>query len=388
MQNNDLHLKAPFPWYGGKTRWVEDVIEKFGDIGVYAEPFAGSLAVLLGSPKRQREIVCDTDGMICNAWRAIQHDPEMVAYWADYPTIHQDLTARRRYLSYWREINAESLSEDPFYFDSRAAGWWIWCISNWIGPSGDMLRLKNDSIPHVAMKPGGQGVQAQRKDIAFDKRPNIAIKPGGQGVQAQRINLGDQIPHINNKRGGQGVQAQRNDIAFDKQPHVNNKRGGQGVQAQRNDIIAMDFVGDGSRLSHWMVALSQRLSGVVVLNRDWTAALTPTPLQHTPTSPKPQVGVFLDPPYLLADRSNLYQDDTAQLNPARASYDWAVAHGDIYRVAYCCHDGDFEVPYGWIAITRTFKGIKMDVRRGRMDMIMFSPSCLDVTLPNVQLGLL
>ena len=57
--------RAPFPWYGGKRRWAASIWSKLGSPGVYAEPFAGSLAVLLH--RRQpvaREIVCDTDGLL------------------------------------------------------------------------------------------------------------------------------------------------------------------------------------------------------------------------------------------------------------------------------------------------------------------------------------
>ena len=129
-------LSAPFPWFGGKARWAADIVKRFGDIEVYAEPFAGSLAVLLASPKHQREIVCDKDGMICNAFRAIQNDPDAVARWADYPTVHQDLTARRHWLADWRDANAEQLSVDPLAYDAQAAGWWIWCVSSWIGGPG------------------------------------------------------------------------------------------------------------------------------------------------------------------------------------------------------------------------------------------------------------
>ena len=95
--------RAPFPWYGGKRRWAELIWSKLGNPGVYAEPFAGSLAVLLH--RRQpcpREIVCDLDSLLANFWRALRADPEAVAYWAAWPTIHQDLTARHLWLRQWR----------------------------------------------------------------------------------------------------------------------------------------------------------------------------------------------------------------------------------------------------------------------------------------------
>ena len=47
-------LKAPFPYFGGKLRVAAQVWERFGDAPNYVEPFAGSLAVLLGRPTEPR----------------------------------------------------------------------------------------------------------------------------------------------------------------------------------------------------------------------------------------------------------------------------------------------------------------------------------------------
>lgn len=47
-------LKAPFPWFGGKSRAAHLVWERFGAVGNYVEPFAGSLAVLGGWGGRRR----------------------------------------------------------------------------------------------------------------------------------------------------------------------------------------------------------------------------------------------------------------------------------------------------------------------------------------------
>ena len=43
-------LKAPFPWFGGKSLVADIVWQRFGDIPNYVEPFFGSGAVLLGRP--------------------------------------------------------------------------------------------------------------------------------------------------------------------------------------------------------------------------------------------------------------------------------------------------------------------------------------------------
>jgi len=43
-------IKAPFPWFGGKSRAAEIIWARFGNVPNYVEPFAGSLAVLLDPP--------------------------------------------------------------------------------------------------------------------------------------------------------------------------------------------------------------------------------------------------------------------------------------------------------------------------------------------------
>ena len=130
-------LHPPFPWFGGKRRWSKLVWEKFGDPVCYAEPFAGGMAVLLGRPptlhNRIREVVVDLDGFICNFWRAVRDEPEKVAHYADWPVIHQDLTARHKWLVDWHAGNSARLFGDPDYSDPKVAGWWVWGLCNWIG---------------------------------------------------------------------------------------------------------------------------------------------------------------------------------------------------------------------------------------------------------------
>ena len=345
--------RAPFPWSGGKRRWAELIWSKLGDPGVYAEPFAGSLAVLLH--RRQpcpREIVCDLDGLLANFWRALRADPEQVAYWAAWPTIHQDLTARHLWLRAWRSEHGHKVTADPDFYDAKVAGWWVWGLSNWIG--GGWCTAKGiDPRPLVDMHgPGGRGVQAQRG--------------GGDGMPTA------QIPFIHNAGRAQGIQAQR----FGEQ-------GNAGHHAHTGDIL------DGSRWAPWFTALAKRLERVVVLNRSWESAVTPTLLQQTPSAPQPQVGIFLDPPYLTHDRDDtIYHGDAEADAVAQAAYEWATGwlnddrpelgrRGDHYRIAYACGADHFEVPDGWHAETLSFAGIRDPERNAKQqDMVMFSPACV------------
>ena len=403
-------MDPPFPYYGSKRRLAPEIWKRLGDPVVYVEPFAGSLGCLLARPggAGPREIVCDLDGGIANFWRALIADPEAVAYWADYPTIHHDLTARHRWLREWFRKHSRTLSEDPDFSDPKVAGWWVWGISLWIG--GSWCRVDQDRQPHSGPTGGGKGVSGQNKSHQ-DKIPAFNHKPGGRGVAAQR----EGRPHVANTVGGRGVAVQGVGLR-DKhpvvQPHpagvgvstqrlaTGDKRplerlhpGGQGVSAQRITVpdqiphVASEPGGQGVSLARrarpelvtWFRAIQSRLNAVVVLNRSWESALSPTLLMHTPTSPKPSVGVLMDPPYLMGERhSELYVSDAAgdSNSVAAAAYAWAVQHGELYRVAYCCHEGDFPVPAGWSHTTRSFVGIRDDARKHRRDLVMFSPACV------------
>ena len=129
----------------------------------------------------------------------------------------------------------------------------------------------------------------------------------------------------------------------------------------------------------WFAALAERLSKVVILNRSWESAVTPSVLQQTPTSQKPVCGIFMDPPYRTDGRSTgLYKGDRGGSSDdvATASYEWAVEHGNTYRIAYACHEGDFEVPPGWDAETQSFSGHRDEEKKKRRDMVIFSPACV------------
>lgn len=130
-----MTLKAPFPWYGGKSKVAALVWERFGDVQNYVEPFFGSGAVLLGRPGGAGPIETgnDLDGFVCNAWRAIKHDPEATAEWASDPVNECDLHARHLWLKPRREELSLRLMGDPDYYDAKIAGWWLWGMACWIG---------------------------------------------------------------------------------------------------------------------------------------------------------------------------------------------------------------------------------------------------------------
>lgn len=162
------NLRAPFPWFGGKSTVSDLVWERFGNVRNYVEPFFGSGAVLLGRPDFEgSETVNDKDGLLANFWRALQHDPEAVAKWADWPVNENDLHARHSYLVNLKDEFVARLEGDPDFYDAKIAGWWVWGICAWIGSgwcSGKgPWRVINRQLVHLG--DAGQGVNRQRENL-------------------------------------------------------------------------------------------------------------------------------------------------------------------------------------------------------------------------------
>lgn len=161
-----MTLKAPFPWFGGKSRVADVVWRAFGDVPNYVEPFAGSLAVLLARPggPGKIETVNDLDCYLANFWRALALDPEGVAAVCDWPVNEADLSARHQWLVDQAGFR-ERMKTDPDYFDVKVAGWWVWGLCAWIGSGwcsekkfrdGTAGRGVNRQLPFLSCP--GQGV--------------------------------------------------------------------------------------------------------------------------------------------------------------------------------------------------------------------------------------
>ncbi len=326
---------------------------------------------------RPREMVVDIDHHIVNFWRAVKSDPEAVAHHCDHPQFHADLSARHKWLVKWGRLHRDNIIEDPEYCDPKPAGWWVWGISLWIGggwcaDKGNLDRTRPlidpkstgghgvhaiGQIPNIKNTDGNQGIHS------IGKRPRIETDDHGRGVHG----IGG-MPFVDNKGGDQGINAIR------KMPRIDRSNSGTGINASDkiNNLIA------------FMAALSERLKDVIVLGGNWKQCLGPTPLMHTATSAKPSVGILLDPPYLTKERvSSLYQSDVdgTSSDVAIEAWEWAKEHGDTYRIAYCCHAGDFDPPSGWTVETQSFGGVKNKKTNTKQDCIMFSPACGSASMP-------
>lgn len=335
-------LVAPFPYFGGKRRIAAEVWRRFGSVRSYVEPFFGSGAVLLGRPAPFGgvETVNDIDGLLCNFWRATKADPAGVAEAADWPVSECDLTARHLWLVERRESITEALCGDPEWYDVRAAGWWAWGASAWIGSgwcSGDGPWVRE----------GGRVVRGS----------------AGQGVKRQLPHLGD---------AGQGVNRQL--------PHLGSA--GLGVNRAPGGAVSADDGAPAGTVAEWIALLSARLRRVRIACGSWERVLGDT-VTHRGTGHWTEAGVFLDPPY-----------DTGAMDYAAGGMGrgiaadvraWALDAGrraDM-RIALCGYDEHDELAgAGWSA--HRWKALGGYGNQGGEDaednrhreVVWFSPACI------------
>ena len=153
-------LKAPFPYFGGKSRVAEEVWSRFGpDVRNYVEPFCGSMAVLLHQDNPVTyETVNDLDGLLTNFWRAIKFDPEGVAALAQAPQSQIDLMARHNWV-YERKERIIEMQKDPRWYDVEAAAYWVYVRCNLIGGRGAFSEKIGSRVPNQGR---GQGIHTLR----------------------------------------------------------------------------------------------------------------------------------------------------------------------------------------------------------------------------------
>ena len=269
----------------------------------------------------------------CNIWRALQHNPDEVAKWCDWPVNHADLSARKRRLLSNEARLLENLIADDEWFDAKLAGYWIWAASCWIG-SG-LTRL--NATPHLSH--GGMGVHA------LGKRPHLSH--GGMGVHtlAQHGESADEILE---------------------------------VRAPYNPNIYA-----------WFRRLSERLRSVRVVCGDWSRVCGGDWQDGIG-----DVGIFFDPPYSDANRDQqIYHKESQTISyNVRA---WAIERGKIasYRIVIAGYEGEHEelAEQGWTKETWSAQGgyanlsgkdgnTQGQANRHR-EVLWYSPRCLQSQMP-------
>lgn len=401
-------LRAPFPWFGGKSRVASIVWERFGRVRNYVEPFAGSLAVLLGRPNANGvETVNDANAYLANFWRAIageNADPDAVAYYADWPVNEADLHARHRWLVESAKDRLERAMSDPTYFDAKVAGWWVWGQCLWIGSGwctpADVERRGRHQVGGKAHGVHAKNVHANgtaaENIVDWKVRPDLSSPNGRGGALLAGSELPRKRPLLTGNGGSPGVHKQslskkspradrsggRTGVLSDliqesgpsrQVPHLSGDSGaaGQGIHATGFNLRT-------GGLYAYMRALAERLRRTRVCCGDWSRVVTPAVTTCIGTT-----AILLDPPYhgSGSERAAVYSHDDDRIwNEAK---DWAIANGNdpLLRIALCGYEGDHEIPESWECVAWRSAGGYGRSERGRSnrgrERVWFSPHCLN-----------
>lgn len=294
--------KAPFPWFGGKSKAAAQIWEALGaDIGNYVEPFFGSGAIWLGRPDAFNgwATVNDLDGNLANFWRSMQQSPEAVAEAANNPVNECDLQARHLSLVNGSGRLAARLMADPDYCEPKLAGWWAWgaCCNiggGWCGGDGPW-----------SAAPDQDGVLSLQKVDRGIRKKLPQIGNGGRGVNRQLPHLGD---------GGTGVNRQF--------PQLGD--GGKGAHELRQEW-----------LNQWFLELADNLRDIRVACGDWARICSPGTMTRNGIC-----GVVMDPPYSQTDA--VYANDSSSVSGDVRK--WCLANGSDpkIRIVLCGHLGEHE----------------------------------------------
>jgi hypothetical protein len=304
-------LKAPFPWFGGKSRVAGLLWPRLGDVRNYIEPFAGSAAMLLLRPHAPAiETINDYDCYVANFWRATSRDPEAVAAAASHPVNECDLHARHKWLVLSPAATDFRLKmrTDPDYFDAKVAGWWCWGLCCWIG--GGWCQVSEDRQPELFRQvpvaiAGGVNAKRGPSGGSGERSPKLSGGPGqhGNGIHAKgppAAHDGDgdnassgQLPMIGgNGTWGRGVH-QKGPLADDanNRPQLGDAFSrGRGVNGHDQAETCADRL---AWLTDWFGRLRDRLRTVRVCCGDWLRVCD----SESVTTRLGTTGIFLDPPY-------------------------------------------------------------------------------------------
>lgn len=379
-------LKAPFPWFGGKSSVADEVWRRFGQVKNYIEPFFGSGACLLARPAVDGfETINDFDGLLANAWRAIKAAPELVAEHADWPVSECDLHARHAWLVGNRQNITSKLMGDAEFYDAKAAGWWLWGISSWIGSgwcsgSGPWIVIDGElvdsrKLPHLTE---GKGIMppASTTDGISKKLPLLS---GGFSGNSHGAGINRKLPDISDRE--KGINRQLPDISSSEKG-INRQlpalRGGGGAAGMEIHGASIRRAG----LVQYFSDLSNRLRDVRVACGDFERVLGPSI-----TTGIGLTAVFLDPPYDTesADCHDAYS--TGKSGTAERARTWAISNGenDKFRIAICGYMGEHDAEMlaaGWSAFNWKARGGYGNQGDGRgrenakREVIWFSPHCL------------
>lgn len=396
-------LKAPFPFFGGKSKVAPLVWARLGNPRNYIEPFMGSLAMLLKRPGVGAiETVNDLDCYLVNFWRSVHADPVKVAEFADFPVNETQLHAVHKWLVRSDEAVEfiERVRTDHRYYNAEFAGRWVQGICCWIGSGW----CETQQMPHMNGGARGciiSGGVGNKKPGLYNGNTN-----SGPGV------LSDPSKHYkrpcfpDGAGDGRGVNGR---AEWKARPDIHATFGSGGLDMKDNGRPAItdafsrgrgvnsnDYAGTCHRrrewLIDWMMRLSDRLRPVRVCCGHWSRVCD-SPSTMTRLG---MTGVFLDPPYRMTidgkegknRAKHIYANDRHQDVNALCDevQEWCLRWGNDkeVRIVLCGLEGEYPAieASGWEVVAWKSNGgygsRNADNLNAERERLWVSPHCAKV----------
>jgi len=98
-------MASVVPYFGGKTRLVKTIVNKFPEHTCYVEVFAGGAAVFFNKEPSKTEVINDLDKDLVTLYRVIKHHPEEL-----YKQFKFTLVSRSEF-DREKQVNADTLTD-------------------------------------------------------------------------------------------------------------------------------------------------------------------------------------------------------------------------------------------------------------------------------------
>lgn len=398
MSTHRFHI-APFWYFGNKRKAAAYVWQALGDVDVYVEPFGGSLATLLlrpHPPSRNRvEIANDLDGYVVNFFRSVQRDPDTVVQWASWPITEIDFNARRMELVQWRiDGTMEKLWTDPYFYDPKIAGIWVWAHNLSVGGS-------------ITQTNGPWWKSSDRKLVyrELTRRQRFA--------DTQGIGISLSLPNISTFRGilhpdvtTSGISASLPTVESVIETFFANEEQALPELPAEVPVDEPFYTFVEAKAKLWLKMLQSRLRYTIFLCRSWEYLVSHTVLYNAigmqnRLKNKAAIGIFLDPPYSFEVRDATKASDLGNgglylydLDIAASVRTWCLEHGHHpqYRIVLAGFEGEGHeilLDHGWKEVqwwkhnitTRGYKNRKrdgVDRTQQHRERLWVSPHCLPI----------
>jgi DNA adenine methylase len=117
--SENLTLKTPITYYGGKQMMVKYILPLIPEHNLYCEPFAGGAAIFFAKQPSEVEVLNDTNRELINFYRVVQ---------SDFTSLEKEIKITLHSRDLHRK--ASVIYNNPDMFSELKRAWALWVLSS------------------------------------------------------------------------------------------------------------------------------------------------------------------------------------------------------------------------------------------------------------------